>query len=134
MSIKVETRAIPVQTYRNLRARTGLSPKSAEAARKGLANTLCSVLVSDENRHIGMGRIVGDGGCSCQVVDICVLPEYQGQGIGKSIMEKIKKYIDEELPETCYISLIADGDAAFLYEKFGFRDTLPVSKGMFLRK
>ena len=81
-----------------------------------------------------MGRIIGDSGCFCQVVDICVLNEYQGRGIGKMIMQEIKDFIDNELPETCYISLIADGDASYLYEKFGFKDTLPASKGMFLKR
>jgi ribosomal protein S18 acetylase RimI-like enzyme len=135
MKIRVERKEIPVQTYRDLRKNTGLSQKSEKAARIGLANTLFSILVSAENNeHIGMGRVVGDGGCACQVVDICVLPDYQGIGVGKLIMREIKNFIDSELPETCYVSLIADGDASFLYEKFGFRDTMPVSKGMFLRK
>ncbi len=135
MDIKVEVRDIPVESYRNLRVKTGLSPKSEEAAKIGLTNTLFSVLVTnDKDEHIGMGRIVGDGGCSCQVVDICVLPNYQGCGIGRMIMQKIKEYIDNDLPETCYVSLIADGDASYLYEKFGFKDTMPISKGMFLRR
>jgi ribosomal protein S18 acetylase RimI-like enzyme len=124
---------IPQDIYRRLREETGLSPKTAEAAARGLSNSLYSVLVKAGETPVGMGRVIGDGGCHCQVVDICVLPEYQGRGIGKMIMEQIMGYINTELPESCYISLIADGDAHHLYEQFGFKEVMPASRGMFYR-
>jgi ribosomal protein S18 acetylase RimI-like enzyme len=131
--ISVTEMNIPPEIYRRLREQAGLSPKTEEAAEKGLANSLNSILVKDGDKPIGMGRVIGDGGCHCQVVDICVLPEYQGRGIGKMIMEKVMGFINIELPESCYISLIADGDAHHLYEQFGFKEVMPVSRGMFYR-
>lgn len=128
---------IPLESYLRLREESGLGAKTEEAAKAGLKNSLCSVLVVDPeygNAHIGMGRVIGDGGCHCQVTDICVLPEYQGKGLGKAIMEKLMEFIENELPASCYISLIADGDASFLYEKFGFKDTMPESKGMYYKR
>jgi len=125
---------IPVQTYQKLRSESGLSVKTEQASQIGLKNSIYSVMVADEVNVIGMGRIIGDGGCFCQVVDICVLPGYQGRGIGKLIMEKISGFINKKLPASCYVSLIADGDASFLYEQFGFKDTMPGSKGMYLKK
>ncbi|MDN3706930.1 GNAT family N-acetyltransferase [Myroides ceti] len=130
--IQIIENQIPVETYRMLRSASGLSEKTTEAAERGLKNSLYSILIEQEDLPIGMGRIIGDGGCFCQVVDICVLPEHQGNGIGKVIMEHIITYI-EKLPESCYVSLIADGDAYRLYEKFGFKDTLPRSRGMGLK-
>jgi len=124
---------IPPEIYRRLREKTGLSPKTAEAAVRGLSTSLYSVLIKDGETPIGMGRVVGDGGCHCQVVDICVLQDYQGRGIGKMIMEKVMGFINTELPESCYISLIADGDAHHLYEQFGFKEVMPASRGMFYR-
>jgi hypothetical protein len=41
-------------------------------------------------------------------------------------------YIHQTLPDSCYINLIADGDARHLYEKFGFADVAPASIGMAL--
>ena len=98
-----------------------------------MQHSVYSLLVKAGEKPIGMGRIIGDGGCHCQVVDICVLPEYQGRGIGKLIMEKIVNFIDTEFPESCYISLIADGDAHHLYRKFGFKEVMPESRGMYYR-
>lgn len=129
-------KAISIETYSHLRKVSGLSSKTTQAAAIGLKNSVCTVLVlhPENDEPIGMGRIIGDAGCFCQITDICVSPEHQGKGIGKLIMAKLKEFIDHELPESCYISLIADGDASFLYEKFGFRDTLPASKGMYYLK
>lgn len=132
--LELVTGPIPADTYRYLRQACGLSAKTPEAAEKGLANSVFSVQVRHEYTTIGMGRIIGDGGCFCQIVDICVLPGYQDRGIGKRIMACLMEFVENELPESCYVSLIADGNASFLYEQFGFRDTLPQSKGMFWKK
>ena len=132
MTMKIVTEPIPIDTYRSMRVKCGLSVKSVEAAEIGLKNSLFSVMILEDEEVIAMGRVIGDGGCFCQVVDICVVPEKQGKGIGKIVMNHIVDFVNTQLPDTCYTSLIADGDASFLYEKYGFRDTLPVSKGMYL--
>lgn len=122
-----------VERYRFLREACGLFPKSEKAASIAVKNSLCSVIVVDtasENEVIGMGRLVGDGGCHCQVVDICVLPEHQKQGLGKQIMQMLDDFIERELPPSCYINLIADGEAYGLYAKFGFEPVWPKSRGM----
>ncbi|HXW24173.1 MAG TPA: GNAT family N-acetyltransferase, partial [Xanthobacteraceae bacterium] len=71
-----------VEDYCRLRVAAGLSPKTVEAARVGLAATYFGVSVVQRGALVGMGRIVGDGGCFLQLVDIAVLPEHQGKGIG----------------------------------------------------
>lgn len=119
--------------YINMRVSCGLSAKKVMAAVIGLANSLCCVSILDtenNNKFVGMGRLVGDGGCHCQVVDICVLPEYQGQGLGKLVMSKLTEFIDDNLPESCYVNLIADGEAYQLYAQYGFKEVWPASRGM----
>lgn len=132
--ITISNEQIPAKVYQELRRITGLSPKSDKATEIGLRHTLHSVLLKEQEEYIGMGRIIGDGGCFCQIVDICVHPQWQGRGLGRLIMEDLMKFIQSDLPDSCYISLIADGEAYHLYEKFGFSDTLPKSKGMFFLK
>lgn len=80
---------IDPKIYQSFRIQSGLSPKSMEAAEIGMKNSLCCVTVLDTDKEgaiVGMGRLVGDGACHCQDVDICVLPEYQKKGVGKLIM------------------------------------------------
>ncbi|MFD9903775.1 GNAT family N-acetyltransferase [Streptomyces sp. NPDC059063] len=119
-----------VETYLRLRVESGLSARAPEAARIGLANTWHAVTVYCADEPVGMGRVIGDGGCVFQVVDICVLPDHQGRGLGKQIMAALVDELERRAPKSAYVSLIADGDARFLYEKFGFRDTAPESIGM----
>ena len=119
-----------IDDYRRLRSVTGLSPKSAEAAVRGLANTLFGVSVLDGERTIGMGRIIGDGGCFFVVVDIAVQPEYQGRGLGKKIMDALDRWLRANAPVSSNVSLFADGNARHLYAKYGFVEAGPVSVGM----
>ena len=125
--------AIPaIATYQLLRVAAGLSAKSTEAAAKGLPNSLFAVQVLLGDAVVGMGRIIGDGGCFFQVVDIAVLPAHQGKGLGKRIMREIMQFIETDVPQSAYVSLIADGQAQELYAQFGFKHTAPVSVGMAL--
>ena len=123
-----------VETYRHLRTAVGLGAKTVEAATRGLPNSLFAVQVLCAGEPVGMGRVIGDGGAFYQVVDIAVLPAHQGRGLGKMIMAAISDYIAREVPESGYVSLIADGEAYRLYQQFGFALTAPASQGMALKK
>lgn len=122
-----------VEDYLHLRSVAGLSPFSREAAEKGLPGTVFSILVFHEGSAIGMGRLIGDGGCFFQVVDIAVHPDHQGRGLGKAIMAAIMEHVKTALPSSAYVSLIADVPANRLYEQFGFKETAPASLGMAYR-
>lgn len=121
-----------VETYRRLRRVSGLSEKTAEAAARGLPNTIHAVTVELNGRTVGMGRIIGDGGCFYQITDMAVEPAHQGRGLGKAIMQALVQYLRVNAPPSAYVSLIADGPAKHLYAKFGFEDTAPASIGMAL--
>ncbi len=119
-----------IDEYRRLRSAAGLSARSAEAATRGLANTLFGVSLVDADRTVGMGRIIGDSGCFFVVVDIAVQPEYQGRGLGKRIMAALDAWLRANAPVSANVSLFADGKARQLYVKYGFVETGPVSAGM----
>jgi len=119
-----------VEEYRQLRIACGLSPKSPEAAAKGLPNNLFATTIRDRGELIAMGRVVGDGGCHFEVVDIAVHPDYQRRGIGTRVMDAVMAYIEKYAPESAYVSLIADHHSPALYSKFGFKATAPLSIGM----
>lgn len=122
-----------IETYRRLRSVSGLSGKTVEAAERGLPNTIHAVTVVYNGEAVGMGRVIGDGGCFYQITDIAVHPQHQGKGLGKKIMQALVEHLRETAPETAYVSLIADGPAKHLYEKFGFKPTAPTSIGMALQ-
>lgn len=133
LAYSIVRRTPTTEEYLHLRAVAGLSPFSEQAAKNGLPGTVFAAVVLHENTAVGMGRLIGDGGCFFQVVDIAVHPNHQGRGLGKRIMEAIMGYIDRELPASAYVSLIADVPANRLYEQFGFKETAPRSLGMAYR-
>jgi ribosomal protein S18 acetylase RimI-like enzyme len=122
-----------VSEYINMRKSAGLSAKSVEAATRGLVHTWFGVSLRYKGECIAMGRIVGDDGCVFHVVDIAVLPLYQRQGLGSVVMQRLMDKLHKSAPETALVTLLADGEAYKLYEKFGFAKSAPASIGMTLR-
>ncbi|MEK4185847.1 GNAT family N-acetyltransferase [Paenibacillus sp. FSL L8-0493] len=122
-----------VEQYLALRKEAGLSEMSVEGAAIGLPRSIFAVTLYEENNLIGMGRVIGDGGCFFQVTDIAVKPSHQGQGLGKLIIREIREFLNT-VPDKAYVSLIADGEASKLYAQYGFESVMPRSQGMFLRR
>ncbi|MFE4712911.1 GNAT family N-acetyltransferase [Paenibacillus sp. NPDC056722] len=122
-----------VQQYLALRVQAGLSPMSEEGAAIGLPRSIFAVTLFEDDVLIGMGRVIGDGGCFFQVTDIAVQPSHQGRGLGKIIMREIREFLDT-LPDKAYTSLIADGEASRLYAQFGFAPVAPKSQGMAFKR
>jgi predicted N-acetyltransferase YhbS len=119
-----------VEEHVRLRIAAGMTPRSAEAASQGLPNTLLGVVIEQGGTAIGMGRAIGDGGLFFQLVDIAVDPAHQARGLGKRIVGNLVDRLRAIVPAEAYLSLIADGDARYLYAQFGFEPTMPASIGM----
>ena len=123
-----------VADYIRIRLAAGLSRKTEAAATIGLKNSLFAVTVFDGGEPISLGRVIGDGGCFFELVDIAVVPEHQKKGVGKLIMDALMTYIYEHAPESAYVSLIADHGTPDFYKKFGFtKAQAPHAAGMYLR-
>ncbi|MGL4820542.1 MAG: GNAT family N-acetyltransferase [Bacilli bacterium] len=134
MEICAYTNRIPeVHEYVLLREAAGLTTKHILRSRKGLQNSLFIVTLYHNERLVGMGRVIGDGGCFFHVVDIAVHPNIQGKGYGQQIMRTISSFLDATTLPTDYVTLIADVPADELYRKFGFENTAPESIGMIRR-
>jgi ribosomal protein S18 acetylase RimI-like enzyme len=121
------------EEFQQLRLDCGLSAKSDQAAAMGLPNSLFATSIRQGDRLIAMGRVVGDGGCNFEVVDIAVHPQFQRQGVAQLVMESIMNFINDNAPDSAYVSLIADDHSPALYSKFGFEPTAPASIGMALK-
>ncbi|MEM7710660.1 MAG: GNAT family N-acetyltransferase [Pseudomonadota bacterium] len=98
-----------------------MGARTLDGARAGLPKTLHAVTARTGNRLLAMGRVVGDGGTSVQLVDVAVHPDAQGQGLGSEITRRLVAWCEARLPPTCHISLVASDRAAPLYQSHGFR-------------
>jgi len=134
MGYEVTSEVPSVDDYIRIRLAAGLSRKSEAAATIGLSNTLAAATVRDDGVPVGVGRVIGDGGCFFEIVDIAVVPEHQKRGLGDMIMQHLMSWIHENAPDTAYVSLMADHGTPRFYERFGFEASLPPEKsGMSLR-
>ena len=67
----------------------------SEMLEQALSHSLVIYLVLDGDAVVGLIRLVGDGFSSIFVQDLIVLPSYQRQGIGSSLMkEALEDYKD----------------------------------------
>lgn len=71
-------------------------------------NTLYGISIRDSETLVAMGRVIGDGVCNFEIVDVAVDPSYQGQGLGRKVMEYIESYLSSVALPGTYVSMIAD--------------------------
>ena len=125
---------LDLDTYLELRESVHFHRLSRDQARKGLGNSLYTLVAYLDGRAVGMGRIVGDGAIICYVQDLIIRPEVQGKGIGGMILETLKEFvINEGYPGTMMMFdlMCARGRERF-YKKHGFiaRPTETLGPGM----
>ena len=119
-----------VDDYLRLRAAAGMHEKTREAAARALPNTLYGVQLQRDGALVGMGRVIGDNGCFFTVVDIAIVPGLQGRGLGKRVVAALDAWLQRNVPPSAYVTLVADGDAKYLYAQFGFVESAPVAVNM----
>ena len=126
-----------VEEFNYLFDEVGWRAHDYELSKQALNNNVYSVSVYNNDKIIGYGRIIGDGIIYLYIHDIMVHPNYQGQGIGKQIMEKLVSKINEIKKENPYLReyLGASLGKEEFYKKCGFitREEAGLGKGMILK-
>ncbi|HKO78633.1 MAG TPA: GNAT family N-acetyltransferase [Flavobacterium sp.] len=83
---------------------------------KGLLNSETLITAWEDNKLVGLGNAISDGYLTVYYPHLLVLPEYQGKGIGKMIVDKMQ----EKYSHFHMQMLTADGKAVEFYKKNGF--------------
>ena len=96
--------------------------QTLEQTKLAMDHTLFRVSVFDGKQIVGMARVIGDMGLCYYIKDVVVLPEYQGKGIGRLLIDELLKFINENgVADThIWVELCAMPDKIPFYEKFGF--------------
>ena len=116
------TNEITVEDYNALRLSAGWHAIMPEQARAGLDGSAFVVAAKHGDIMVGVARLVWDGGAAALVKDVLVLPEYQGKGIGKHMMNALLSFLREKMKPGWAVSvdlMAATGKEGF-YEKLGF--------------
>ena len=100
-----------------------LGEKSPDDLAVCFTNSMFRCFVFDHERLIGAGRAVADGVDCSYLCDVAVHPHYQGQGIGKAIIGRLR---DASASHRKIILYANPGKEGF-YRKLGF---LPMKTAM----
>ncbi len=119
MSIEIkEIKQLPIEQvtalYRANKWSAGDKPKELEQALKQVSTL---VTAWDGNQLVGLGSALTDGCLVVYYPHLLVHPDYQGRGIGKTIMQHMQKYYEGFHQQI----LVAQIDAVSFYEKCGFQ-------------
>lgn len=86
------------------------------------------VVVDEQDRVIGCGQVKPHADGSSELASLAVVPEWQHQGIGRSIVERLLVEYPLPLYLTCRASLQT------YYEKFGFQVVSPTAMPSYFRR
>ena len=93
-----------------------------------IENSSHFICAYDDSKLVGFARMISDGLLHAVIFDVIVLPDYQGRGIGRALMDDIleqcRKWRIRDIQLFC-----AKGKVGF-YEKCGFKSRADNGPGM----
>lgn len=133
MDVKLDY-SITVDEFLEMVESVGWKTYTREQIEKALQNTMYMVKATVNGKTAGIGRVVGDYSIVCILTDICVKPEFQGQGIGLKITSELKNLIEDNVSdgEKMQIELTPTAGNEPFYEKAGFKYKPDKITGMYL--
>ena len=114
---------ITPEEYMQLRKVVGWMQFPLEQAQACIDKAYMVLCVRDDEKPIGVVRLLWDGGYIAFLSDVIVIPEDQGQGIGRKLVEASIQKLKEGMKPGYKVKLTlnsAKGKEPF-YEKFGFK-------------
>ena len=96
---------ISPEEYLELRKMVGWRIFPLEEAKNCVENAYMVLCVRDNERAIGVVRLSWDGGYVAFLSDVIVAPEYQGQGIGKKLVEAVIQRIKDDMKPGYMVNL-----------------------------
>ncbi|APH04907.1 GNAT family N-acetyltransferase [Bacillus weihaiensis] len=99
---------------------------------EAICNSWFSASIYHNNKLIAYGRILSDGIYQTFICDVMVLPEYQGQGIGRKVIELLLEKCKENGIQ--WVQLFSAKGKQEFYLKLGFtiRDQAAPGMSIFL--
>ena len=120
----IKENTLTAEEFHQLFTSVGWEAPSLEQIQVALNNSLCSFSIYEESKLVGMARLLGDYAMSYYVKDFAILPDAQGKGVGRKLMEYVIQYIENQIDIGWGVSLeliSSKGNEKF-YSKFGFEE------------
>jgi GNAT superfamily N-acetyltransferase len=119
--IEIVDRSPTLHEYLKLADAVGWSAYvSPDTARRALAGSLFATVAETRDCCLGMARIVGDGALFFYIQDVAVAPDFQRQGVGHLLMERLMRWLSENAPDRAFVGLFSASGKASFYNRYGF--------------
>lgn len=114
---KYDHKGIDWEALSNLYKIAPMGDKDPADLQTAFANSLYKCFIFDGAELVGVGRALADGIDCSYICDVAVHPQYQGAGIGKSIIKKLTEFSTGHKKIILYA---VPGKEPF-YQKLGFK-------------
>jgi GNAT superfamily N-acetyltransferase/predicted enzyme related to lactoylglutathione lyase len=110
-----------IEEYRKLSDAVGWSNHTnLDAVAKSFPKSLFSIVAEKDGELIGLTRVAGDGAVYFYIMDVAVMPESQGRGIGTVLMNAAVEFINGSSAEHALTYLFTTARRGTFYNRFGF--------------
>ncbi|MGX8700740.1 GNAT family N-acetyltransferase [Caproiciproducens sp.] len=115
---------ITVEDYNALRRAVGWDPIEPAQAKEGLRNSAYIICAVDGDKIVGHARAVSDGGYVVLISDVIVRPDYQKNGIAKTMVQGLMDYFTARLKsgQAILFNLMAAKGRESFYKQLGFSE------------
>ena len=93
--LELKENVLDTDTYLYLRKKVGWIKLTDKQAEQAVNNSLLTVCAYLDGKPVGMGRVIGDGAVISYIQDLVVIPEAQKKGVGRQILLRLKKFVEE---------------------------------------
>lgn len=133
-TVEIDTGFPTAAEYNLLRTAVGWGRYDEAVIERFLQNSPFCVCARTAGSIVAMARLVGDGGLVFSIQDVIVLPEYQGRGIGRRLMDEVMSYLRDHAYHNTVVALMAAAGREAFYASYGFtaRPTPEFGAGMTL--
>lgn len=91
--------------------------RSLETVQQSVEESLCFGVYDNDGNQLGFARVITDYAIFGWLLDVFILEEYRGQGLGKQLMQAIVNH--SKLKDVRRMGL-GTADAHGLYKQYGF--------------
>lgn len=115
-----------------IRAAVGFRRIHPEQLQASLDGSAFIIAAYDQNRAVGMARLIWDEGSVALIHDILVVPEYQMQGIEAELIEHIFVFLNSKLKPGwgIQVDVRAWNHQEKIYESLGFQVSMSQQRGI----
>lgn len=103
--------------------------RSLEDVARTIESSVCFGIYDSNDEMLGFARAVTDHVAFAYLMDVFVLEEHRGKGLGKALVEHVVKHPDLQV----WFWLLGTFDAHEMYKKFGFSELSNAGRYMEIR-